>query len=126
MAAKHCRVHANRLTAAVRAKPPPPPKPEQPTKISKHRLDQLRVWKKQHPRGPPCSRPGCENRLMQKSQGKSPPLCMECRASTGQLARGLAAAARPPMLRGAGGVFLTKARTPPAPPAPSPDTDSGS
>lgn len=59
-----------------------------PTKIPKKRLDYMREWRKLNPKGPPCSR--CGERLSQRSRARTiPPLCMTCRAETGQLSRGL-------------------------------------
>lgn len=61
-----------------------------PTKIDKARLDYMRAWRKQHPKGPPCV--VCGERLSQKSTAKKiDPMCMTCRADTGQLAAGLRA-----------------------------------
>jgi hypothetical protein len=59
------------------------------TKISKARLDYMRAWRKTHPKGPPCSVCGEKLSLRRKPGLKSPPLCMGCRAATGQLAAGL-------------------------------------
>lgn len=59
------------------------------TKMSRARLDYMRVWRKMNPKGPPCSVCGEKLSVPRKPGLTSPPLCMGCRASTGQLAAGL-------------------------------------
>lgn len=120
-AAQHCVVHASRLRGVRRRKAPPPP---QPTKTSRKQLDRQRLWKKLHPKGPPCSIPGCTNRLAQASQGKGEPVCMDCRIATGALQRNLKPASERRIRRGAQGMFAT--HTASTPPGSSPDTGSGS